>query len=29
MLLFLFFYANNEPQPNAKYSYAASVVIAR
>ena len=24
-----FFYANSEPQPNAKYSYAASVAIAR
>ena len=25
----LFFYANSEPQPNAKYSCAASVAIAR
>ena len=24
-----FFYANSEPQPNAKYLYAASVAIAR
>ena len=26
---YLFFYANSEPQPNAKYSCAASVAIAR